>query len=189
MPRPIVATIHLDAMQHNLARAQFCAPQSRLWAVVKANAYGHGLARALRGFAAADGLALVEFEHAVRLREMGWTKPILLLEGFFEPADLETMVAFGFNGAVHCIEQIAMLEAARQVLADHGPDPDSQELLELPSALCGWLGFAYLAVPPAAARISFSGVPVGTSRTPGFATDPLICTSTVPGCAVSPICA
>jgi alanine racemase len=113
MPRPIVATIHIDAMQHNLARAQFCAPQSRLWAVVKANAYGHGLARALRGFAAADGLALVEFEHAVRLREMGWTKPILLLEGFFEPADLETMVAFGFNGAVHCIEQIAMLEAAR----------------------------------------------------------------------------
>jgi alanine racemase len=113
MPRPIVATIHLDAMKHNLARAQACAPQSRLWGVVKANAYGHGLGRALRGFAGADGLALVEFEHAVRLRELGWTKPILLLEGFFEPADLETMAACGFNGAVHCSEQIAMLEAAR----------------------------------------------------------------------------
>ncbi len=113
MPRPIVATIHLDAMKHNLARAQTCAPQSRLWGVVKANAYGHGLARALRGFAGADGLALVEFEHAVRLRELGWTKPILLLEGFFEPVDLETMAACGFNGAVHCIEQIEMLEAAR----------------------------------------------------------------------------
>ena len=113
MPRPIVATIHLDAMKYNLARAQACAPQSRLWGVVKANAYGHGLARALRGFAAADGLALVEFEHAVRLREMGWRKPILLLEGFFEPADLATMATFGFNGAIHCIEQIEMLEAAR----------------------------------------------------------------------------
>jgi alanine racemase len=84
-----------------------------MWGVVKANAYGHGLERALRAFAAADGLALVEFEHAVRLREMGWSKPILLLEGFFEPADLATMAAFGFNGAVHCIEQIEMLEAAR----------------------------------------------------------------------------
>jgi alanine racemase len=113
MPRPIVATIHLDAMKHNLARAQACAPQSRLWGVVKANAYGHGLTRALRGFAGADGLALVEFEQAVRLRELGWTKPVLLLEGFFEPADLETMAAWGFNGAVHCNEQIAMLEAAR----------------------------------------------------------------------------
>jgi len=113
MPRPIVATIHLDAMKHNLARAQACAPQSRVWGVVKANAYGHGLERALRGFAAADGLALVEIEHAVRLREMGWSKPILLLEGFFEPADLVTMAAFDFNGAVHTIEQIEMLEAAR----------------------------------------------------------------------------
>jgi alanine racemase len=113
MPRPIVATIHLDAMQHNLAHAQACAPQSRLWAVVKANGYGHGLARAQRGFAGADGLALVEFDHAVRLREMGWQKPILMLEGFFDPDDLATMAAHRFNGAVHCSEQIDMLEQAR----------------------------------------------------------------------------
>ncbi|MFT5644650.1 MAG: alanine racemase [Janthinobacterium sp.] len=113
MTRPIVATIHLDAMRHNLARARICAPQSKLWAVVKANAYGHTLASAVQGFAAADGLALVEFEHAVRLREMGWRKPILLLEGFFDQQDLVTMAAHGFNGTVHCVEQIAMLEATR----------------------------------------------------------------------------
>src|SRR5471032_2535264 len=114
MPRPIVATIHLDSMQHNLARARTCAPQARAWAVVKANGYGHGLERALRGFAAADGLALVEFDNAVRLRELGWTKPIMLLEGFFDPSDIETMVRHGFNGAVHCVEQIAWLEAAQR---------------------------------------------------------------------------
>jgi len=101
-------------MKHNLARARTCAPQARAWAVVKANGYGHGLERALRGFAAADGLALVEFDNAVRLRELGWTKPIMLLEGFFDPSDIETMVRHGFNGAVHCVEQIAWLEAAQR---------------------------------------------------------------------------
>ena len=47
MPRPLIATIHLDAMQQNLARARACARGAKVWAVVKANAYGHGLERAL----------------------------------------------------------------------------------------------------------------------------------------------
>ena len=70
MPRPLHATIHLDSMQHNLARARACAPQANVWAVVKANAYGHGLERGMRGFAQADGLALIETENALRLREL-----------------------------------------------------------------------------------------------------------------------
>ena len=113
MPRPITATVHLAAMRHNLARARACAPGSKAWAVVKANAYGHGLERALRGFADADGLALIEPDNAVRLREMGWTKPLLLLEGWFDAADLETMTRHGINGAAHCMEQIALLELHR----------------------------------------------------------------------------
>ncbi len=72
MPRPLTATIHLDAMRHNLAKVRACAPQARVWGVVKANAYGHGLERAMRGLAAADGLALIETDNAVRLRELGW---------------------------------------------------------------------------------------------------------------------
>jgi alanine racemase len=110
MPRPIVATIHVAAMQHNLARARACAPGAKAWAVVKANAYGHGLARALRGFADADGLALIEFDNAVRLRELGWSKPLLMLEGWFDAADLHTMAEHGLDGAAHCDEQIALLE-------------------------------------------------------------------------------
>ncbi|SDO25837.1 alanine racemase [Janthinobacterium sp. OK676] len=113
MPRPLIATIDLDAMQHNLARARAGARGANVWAVVKANAYGHGLERAMRGFADADGLALVEVDYAVRLRELGWTKPILLLEGFFDASDLPVMAQYGLNGSVHCEEQIAMLEAAR----------------------------------------------------------------------------
>jgi len=110
MPRPIVAHIHLAAMQHNLARAKACAPGAKAWGVVKANAYGHGLERGMRGFAAADGLALIEPDNAVRLRELGWTKPILLLEGWFDSADLLAMAEHAIEGSVHCIEQLEMLE-------------------------------------------------------------------------------
>jgi alanine racemase len=113
MPRPLIATIHLAAMQHNLSVAKSRTSGARTWAVVKANAYGHGLARGMRAFYDADGLALGETEGAVRLRELGWQKPILLLEGFFEPVDLPVCAAHGIQFAVHCNEQIDMLEKAR----------------------------------------------------------------------------
>ncbi|MGV7211361.1 alanine racemase [Oxalobacteraceae bacterium A2-2] len=111
MPRPIFATIHLDSMQRNLARVRACSPGARAWAVVKANGYGHGLERAMRGFADADGLALVEPDSAVRLRELGWTKPILLLEGFFDTHDLQDMAAHRIQAAVHCYQQMDWLDA------------------------------------------------------------------------------
>ena len=110
MLRPLFATIHLDSMQHNLARARSCAPLAKIWAVVKADAYGHGLERALRGFATADGLALVELESAIRLRELGWIKQILLLEGFFEAADVPMLAEHNIATAVHSIEQVKLLE-------------------------------------------------------------------------------
>ena len=110
MPRPLVATIHIAAMQHNFAVAKSRAPASKVWAVVKANAYGHGLARGMQAFSTADGLALIEPDNAVRLRELGWKKPLLLLEGFFDVADLSACAAHGIQVAVHCNEQIDMLE-------------------------------------------------------------------------------
>ncbi|GAB2878293.1 alanine racemase [Pseudoduganella ginsengisoli] len=100
-------------MQHNLARARACAPGAKVWGVLKANGYGHGLERAMRGLAAADGLALVEPDNAVRLRELGWTGPVLLLEGPFDAADIAMMAQYGVNGAIHCDAQLALLEAAR----------------------------------------------------------------------------
>ena len=110
MPRPLTATIHLDSMQHNLAQVRRCAPAAKVWAVVKANAYGHGLERALRGFADADGLALIEPENAIRLRELGWTKPMLLLEGIFDPADAALLSAYQIDSTIHTEQQIAWLE-------------------------------------------------------------------------------
>ena len=74
-------------------RARAAAPAAKVWAVVKANAYGHGLTRAARAFAAADGLALLELDQAQRARDAGWSRPILLLEGCFEARDLEDVLA------------------------------------------------------------------------------------------------
>jgi alanine racemase len=88
MTRPIRAIISLRAMRHNLACVRAAAPGARVWAVTKANAYGHGLHAALAGFADADGLALIEFDAAARLRVMGWRKPILMLEGAFTIDDV-----------------------------------------------------------------------------------------------------
>jgi alanine racemase len=107
-------------MKHNLARAKAQSPGARAWGVVKANGYGHGLERAMRGFAEADGLALIEFDNAIKLREMGWKKPILLLEGFFGPADLNTMAGYNLQSAVHCNEQLEWLEAAQEALTARG---------------------------------------------------------------------
>ena len=110
MPRPILATIDISAMRSNLSLARAHAGPASVWAVVKANGYGHGLANALRGFHAADGLALVEPDAAVRLRELGWQKPVLLLEGCFDRQDLQTVSAYSLDTVVHCEEQLAMLE-------------------------------------------------------------------------------
>ena len=110
MHRPIVATIHIDAMRRNMAVARKRVSNSRIWAVVKANGYGHGVEPAIRGFSEADGLALNDCDVAVRLRDLGWKKPILLLQGTFGAADLRVAAAQRFHVVVHCDAQIEMIE-------------------------------------------------------------------------------
>ena len=111
MPRPIQATIHTAAVQHNLARARRAAVDANVWAVVKANAYGHGIERVFDALRAADGFALLDLDEAQRVRQLGWRGPILLLEGVFEPRDLELCSRLGLWHAVHCDEQIDWLAA------------------------------------------------------------------------------
>ncbi len=109
MPRPILATIHTDALRHNLARCRSAAPDCRLWAIVKANAYGHGIERAFEGLRGADGFALLDLDEAQRVRALGWRGPVLLLEGVFEARDLELCSRLDLWHTVHCNEQIDML--------------------------------------------------------------------------------
>ena len=113
MPRPILATIHTAALQHNLVRNRQAAPDAKVWAVVKANAYGHGIERVFEGLRSADGFALLDLAEAQRVRDLGWRGPILLLEGVFEPRDLELCSRLDLWHTVHCDEQIDMLAACK----------------------------------------------------------------------------
>ena len=111
MPRPIHAQIHTVALQNNLARVRSATPDAKIWAVVKANAYGHGIERAFDGLRGADGFALLDLDEAQRVRQLGWRGPILLLEGVFEARDLELCSRLSLWHVVHCDEQIDMLAA------------------------------------------------------------------------------
>lgn len=109
MPRPILATIHTAALHHNLARVRHAVPDAKVWAVVKANAYGHGIERVYEGLRGADGFALLDLAEAERVRALGWRGPILLLEGVFEQRDLELCSRLDLWHTVHCDAQIDML--------------------------------------------------------------------------------
>ena len=111
MPRPILATIHPQALRHNLEQVRRAAPDAQLLCVAKANAYGHGVEHALQGLRAADGFAVLEIAEAQRLRALDWRGPILLLEGVFEPRDLELCSRLGLWHTVHCDAQIDWLAA------------------------------------------------------------------------------
>ncbi len=112
MPRPIRATISAGALAHNLLVAKAYASGAKLWAVIKANAYGHGVERAARALDAADGFAVLDFQEAARLRGAGVTKPILMLEGFFKPIDLPLLLKYNLTPVIHNAEQVEMLRLA-----------------------------------------------------------------------------
>src|SRR5207249_11050191 len=112
MSRPLFAQINLAALAANLARAREYAQGTQVLAVVKADAYGHGLMRVLPSLEQADGLALLELDAAVALRERHYTRRILLLEGFFEERELTEIAQRPRAIVVLHLDQAAMLEHA-----------------------------------------------------------------------------
>ena len=146
MPRPIQALIHTSALAHNLARARQAQPDARLWAVVKANAYGHGIERAFEGLRSADGFALLDLAEAERVRASGWRGPVLLLEGAFEPRDLELCSRLNLWHVVHCAEQIDWLAA-------HKTQQPQRVFLKMNSGM-NRLGFVPAAFRAAWARLN-----------------------------------
>lgn len=146
MPRPLEALIHIDALLHNLQRAHAYAPDARVWAVVKANAYGHGIERAFEGLRGADGFALLDIAEAQRLRQLEWRGPILLLEGVFEARDLEWCSRLGLWHVVHCDEQIDWL-------AQHKTEWPHRVFLKMNTGM-NRLGFTPPAFRSAWARLS-----------------------------------
>jgi alanine racemase len=110
MSRPIQARIDLSALQNNLRVARRLA-SGRIMAVIKANAYGHGLMRAAEALDEAEGFALLDVRDAVALREAGFRQTILLLEGFFTADELPLLAEYEISTVIHCTHQLAMLDA------------------------------------------------------------------------------
>jgi alanine racemase len=106
-------TVHidLDALRHNLGVARAAAPGRRAMAVIKADAYGHGLTRVTDALADADALAVARLDEAVRLRDAGCSKTIVLLEGCLDAQELAEAAGQGFTLVIHHPEQLDLLAA------------------------------------------------------------------------------
>lgn len=107
------ATIDSSALRHNLAVVRRLAPASRVMAIIKANAYGHGLVACARALATADAFGVARLEEGLALRAANVAAPIVLLEGVFNQDELQAAARERFEIVVHTFEQIAMLEAER----------------------------------------------------------------------------
>lgn len=133
------ATVDSAALQHNLRVVRRLAPAARVMAVVKANAYGHGLVGTGRALRDADAFGVARIEEAVALREAGLGNPIVLLEGVLDAAQLPLAASLALELVVHSPEQLAMIESA-----------------QLPCPIEAWLkldtGMNRLGFPPDAAR-------------------------------------
>jgi alanine racemase len=112
MTRPIVAEISLAALQHNYAVAKATAPKSKVFVVVKANAYGHGLAFAAKALKHADAFATLEIDSAIQLRKLGIDAPILMLEGFFGEQEIEIFANYRLTTSIRDVEAAKQLAAA-----------------------------------------------------------------------------
>ncbi len=112
MNRPIRVRIDLAALAHNLLIARRRAPRSQVLAVIKANAYGHGLLRAARALQDADGFAVLDLDAAIRLRESRFRRRIVLLQGFYAYDELPVIAENRLTVVIHHQEQIAMLASA-----------------------------------------------------------------------------
>ena len=110
MSRPAQITINLAALRHNLRQIRRMAPGSAVLAMVKSNAYGHGLERIALALPDADAFGVASLEEGLHLRYAGITQPIVLMEGLFHPAELSRAIAYDFTCVVHQVEQVEMLE-------------------------------------------------------------------------------
>ena len=107
--RPLKALINLKNAQHNLNYVRSLAPSSKIMATLKANAYGHGLTLMAGAFDDADAFSVLTIEDAIEIREAGFDKKILLLEGAFDEEDLKIAAAYHFDLVVHNDYQLALL--------------------------------------------------------------------------------
>jgi alanine racemase len=144
----VSATIDSNALRHNLNVVRQWAPKARVMAVIKANAYGHGLVAVARALDSADAFAVARVDEGLTLRAAGIKTPTVLLEGVFDREQLAAAAAAGFQLVVHVQEQIELLRTA-------APGTSFKVWLKLDSGMnrLGFKGGAF-----AAAHATLSGL-------------------------------
>jgi alanine racemase len=115
MSRPTYETIDLAALQHNLKRVQEIAPGCAVMAMVKANAYGHGIVPVAGALTKADAFGVASLEEGILLRESGITQPIVLMEGLFSTDELPAAIRYHFTLVVHNFRTLEILEQASAI--------------------------------------------------------------------------
>jgi alanine racemase len=103
------ALINLNHLQHNMATVKKISPSSKLLAVVKANAYGHGVHEVTRALTLADGFAVARFDEAIELRRTETKKPLLILGGVYTNNELDSCLQHSIQVTVHQVEQLQLL--------------------------------------------------------------------------------
>jgi len=113
MTRPAQVVINLSALRNNFSKVKSVAPSAKIIAVVKADAYGHGLTRIAGALSQADGFGVACLQEAEELRNAGITQPVVLLEGPFSSAEITPIDHLGLEIVVHHLSQIEILEKSR----------------------------------------------------------------------------
>ncbi|MBS0288505.1 MAG: alanine racemase [Proteobacteria bacterium] len=110
MARHVLAQVSLNALQHNLKQVRHLAPQSKIIAMVKANAYGHGLTRVAKALSECDALGVACIDEAIKIRQTGVQTDIVLMEGIFRPDELAQVQQYHFTLVVHHWQQIQAIQ-------------------------------------------------------------------------------
>ncbi len=113
MSRPFRVIVDPDAFLHNLTITKKLARNSTVLAMVKSNAYGHGIEALLPALHHVEILGVSCLEEAIELRELGCTQPIILVEGFFRTDDLELITTLNLQVVLHQPYQLQMLEQVK----------------------------------------------------------------------------
>jgi alanine racemase len=110
LPAVAYAEINLDAARHNLDIVRTCAPQSKVMAVIKANAYGHGLIRMASALSNADAFAVARIDEGLVLRQAGITQRIAVLQGFSDMEEFRQIIDNQLETIVHSHHQVDLIE-------------------------------------------------------------------------------
>lgn len=113
MLNTVSVSLNLDHLRHNYRVAKMMAVGAQVFAVLKSDAYGHGVLNIALGLPEADGFALLQMDDALTLRDAGFSQPILMMAGVNDVRELVEACAYNLTLVVRSHRQLVMLLASQ----------------------------------------------------------------------------